>query len=69
MAATLLSNSQQCIRPIKRSQECAWGMFSSRAFLHHYERHGLEASDFQVAFARIEELLENYRVLNGEKQH
>jgi len=33
------------------------------AFIHHYEKHGVEAHQFQEAFIRCEETLEAYKRL------
>ena len=41
----------------------AYNMYSVRAYLHQYQRCGLEEQDLELAFARAEELLGRYRAM------
>lgn len=38
----------------------AWKMFNCKAFLHQYQRYGLEEADFMQSFASLEQVLSNY---------
>lgn len=62
-SAAVLSNSQAAVRPILNIKDQAWKMFRSKAYLHQYARYGLEATDFQVAFSSIEDIVTSYLTL------
>lgn len=62
-SAAVLSNSQASIKPILSIKDQTWKMFRSKAYLHQYARYGLEATDFQVAFSYIEDLVASYLAL------
>lgn len=61
---TLVSNSQSCIDPLEAVCGRAWDMFSSRAYLHQYERFGLTQEDFMHSFVSVEQVLKDYRELS-----
>ncbi len=46
--------------PLHRMQEAGYRMFSSRAFLHQYQAHGLEEAALLASFASIEDTLACY---------
>jgi hypothetical protein len=45
--ATLLSNSQAVVKPLNKVVSKACEMYLSRAFLHHYNKHGISEGDFE----------------------
>ena len=61
--AVLLSNSQMPVQPLNRVVSKAWRMFSSRAYVHHYLRHGMTEEDFVNSFATLEQVLHDYTAL------
>lgn len=61
--ATLLSNSKSAIGPLDHVIGKAWRMFSARAYVHQYVKHGLTEEDFLDCFATLEQVLANYRNL------
>ncbi|GMH35482.1 hypothetical protein BSKO_03350 [Bryopsis sp. KO-2023] len=63
ISGAVLSNSQAALVPVVRSKERAWRMFRSRAFVHQYERYGVEAADFQIAFSMLEDIIASYIAL------
>eukprot|EP00891_Asterochloris_glomerata_P001041 jgi/Astpho2/1041/Aster-00860 len=63
MSASLVANDQSCIGPISTMLGKAYNMYSVRAYLHQYQRCGLEEQDLELAFARAEELLGRYRAM------
>lgn len=64
--AILLSNSQMPLDPLNRVISKAWDMFASRAYTHHYLRHGLTEDDFVNSFACLEQVLQDYAALGGD---
>ena len=65
---TLVSNSQSCVDPLEAVCGKAWDMFSSRAYLHQYERFGLTQEDFMDSFVAVEQLLKDYRELSCQTE-
>ena len=59
----LLTNSQLCIDPLDRIVEKAWNMFTSKAYVHQYTRHGLTEQHFTDCFATLEGIIYDYRKL------
>lgn len=49
--------------PVSRMLGRAAQLYESRAYVHHYERHGLACSDFEEAFERVEGIVERYAAL------
>ena len=41
----------------------AWNMFSSRAYVHQYNKHGLLDEDFVDSFVTLEQVIGNYKNL------
>ncbi|KAK3723858.1 hypothetical protein RRG08_008662 [Elysia crispata] len=62
-AAALVSNSQASVRPLDRILSKAWTMFSSRAYVHQYLRHGLSEEDFLDSFISLEKVVASYNNL------
>ena len=60
MFATVVSNSQASIVPMKKVLEKAYAMFDEKAYVHHYERCGLGYEDMECAFANIEDIIAKY---------
>ena len=59
-SVTLLSNSQTFVQPMNNSVVRAWEMFNSRAYLHQYEKYGLEVDDFIDSFGMVEQMISDY---------
>ncbi len=62
-SATIWSNSQSMLPPIDELCAKAWTKYQSGAYLHHYEKYGVSASDFQSAFVDIERVIYDYKSL------
>jgi tubulin delta len=62
-SVTPLVCPQRCVGPIERMQDHAYGMLASRAYIHQYETYGMNVSDFQACFARIEDIAQRYSQL------
>jgi hypothetical protein len=60
MATGLLSNCQSTIMPASRALTRAYNMYSAGAYLHQYFAHGMEAESFDMAFARVEDVISRY---------
>ena len=69
MAATVVSNGLAAAQPPARMLGRAYAMFGSRAFVHQYEAHGVEAASFEEAFARVEDIGASYAALLGSAQY
>ena len=61
---TLVSNSESSVDPVEAVCGKAWNMFSSRAYLHQYERFGLTQEDFMDSFVAVEQVLKDYKQLS-----
>lgn len=57
---TVLSNSNYYCQDIKRTLNKAYEMYECNAFLHQYEKYGLEKQDFLEAFAFCEQIYYDY---------
>jgi tubulin delta len=57
---TLLSNSQSPVYKIDALVAKAWKMFTSKAYVHQYVKHGFEEESFLNAFLFIEQLIKRY---------
>ncbi|GFR71027.1 tubulin delta chain, partial [Elysia marginata] len=62
-AAALISNSQAGIRQLDRILSKAWTMFTSRAYVHQYLKHGLTEEDFLDSFISLEKVVASYNNL------
>ena len=59
--ASALSNSQGAIAPVARCVAKAREMFSSGAYVHQYEMHGVEPAAFTDAFRQLDQIVLNYK--------
>ena len=62
-SAALLSNSQSPVTSLDTIVEKAWTMFSSKAYIHQYLKHGLVEDDFMDCFAALEQVVDSYKHL------
>lgn len=62
-SACLLSNSKSPIVQMDYTVGKAWNMFSSRAYVHQYNKHGLLDEDFIDSFVTLEQVINNYKNL------
>jgi tubulin delta len=63
MFVGMLSNAYSAVVPVSHGLSKAVNMYSSRAFLHHYFRHGLEQDAFETSLATAEEIVAHYSAL------
>ena len=63
MFATVVSNSQASIVPMRKVLDKAYNMLDEKAYVHHYERCGLSYGDMEHAFANIEDIIGKYESL------
>uniref|UniRef100_A0A7S0YA75 Tubulin delta chain n=1 Tax=Polytomella parva TaxID=51329 RepID=A0A7S0YA75_9CHLO len=64
MHTAMISNDQGCVRPMERMQGMARAMLASHAFVHQYERYGMDDQELRESFDSVEETLERYRLLS-----
>lgn len=57
------TNCQACAWPIRRMLSRGYGLLGHRAYIHLYERSGLERESIELAFSRGEEVLSLYESL------
>ncbi len=62
-SAVLVSNSRSPIGQLDHMISKAWTMFSSRAYVHQYKKHGLIEDDFIDSFVALEQVIANYKML------
>lgn len=62
-SASLISNSQSPVTVMDSMVGKAWDMFSSRAYVHQYAKHGLTEDEFLDGFATLEQVIANYKHL------
>lgn len=60
---TLISNSKAMLQTLAITMDKAYDMFAHGAFLHQYERFGVDRNFFQEAFLRIDQITQNYSSL------
>lgn len=63
--ATLVSNSQLVLPPMQRIVSRACALFSARAYVHQYERHGMAADELCLQLAALERVCHSYAELGG----
>ena len=51
------------MRPLDRVLEAASRLLEARAYVHHYERHGIGLDEFQQRLVKAEQILFDYRQL------
>ncbi|KAG7383622.1 hypothetical protein PHYPSEUDO_003497 [Phytophthora pseudosyringae] len=59
----LISNSKAMLQTLAITMDKAYDMFSHGAYLHQYERFGMDREFFQEAFLRIDQITQNYSSL------
>lgn len=59
----LITNNSEIHRPLDTYLEKAWNSYKCAAFLHQYKQFGLEEDDFLRAFARVENVVQEYKNL------
>ncbi|XP_059163168.1 tubulin delta chain-like [Physella acuta] len=62
-SAALVSNSCASVKPLNLVMDRAWNMFSSRAYVHQYLKHGLSEEDFLDSFVSLEKVIASYNHL------
>lgn len=62
-SAALVSNSCASVKPLDLVMDRAWNMFSSRAYVHQYLKHGLSEEDFLDSFVSLEKVIAGYNHL------
>ena len=58
---TLVSNSQSCLGPLNTVCAKAWNMYSSRAYVHQYQKYGFAEEDFVSSFVAVEQIISDYK--------
>ena len=58
---TILSNSNLYSQNIKKCLSKAYEMYEYNAFIHQYEKYGLEKGDFIDAFSFCEQIIYDYQ--------
>ncbi|XP_011700951.1 PREDICTED: tubulin delta chain-like isoform X2 [Wasmannia auropunctata] len=61
----LVSNNSEIHRPLDVYLDKAWGSYKCAAFLHQYKQFGLEDDDFLRAFAKVENVVQEYKNLKS----
>ncbi|XP_035829696.1 tubulin delta chain isoform X2 [Aplysia californica] len=59
-SAALVSNSRASVQPLNRIIDKAWTMFSTRAYVHQYLKHGMTEEDFLDSFVSLEKVVASY---------
>lgn len=59
----LLSNDQTPIPALDNMVQKAWDMFAMRAYTHWYTHYGMAEEEFIDCFAKLEQMISNYRML------
>lgn len=60
----LLANTQSNSKLLDKLLSKCWKMYSVKAYLHQYSRHGVEEGDFLNCFVNLESVLKNYKKLH-----
>ena len=63
MFAGMLSNSYSAVAPVSQCLSKAFAMYSAKAFVYHYFRHGLEQDVFETSFAMVQDIVAYYDAL------
>lgn len=63
---TLVTNSSEIHRPLDVYLDKAWNSYKCAAFLHQYKQFGWEDDDFLQAFAKVENIVQEYKSLKGQ---
>jgi tubulin delta len=63
MSGALLATDQAAVAPLRGMQDQAYEMLAARAYLHQYEKYGLQAAELHECFAQVEEIVGRYALL------
>ncbi|XP_072742714.1 tubulin delta chain [Anoplolepis gracilipes] len=61
----LITNNSEIHRPLDIYLDKAWNSYKFAAFLHQYKQFGLEEDDFLEAFAKVENIVQEYKSLKS----
>ncbi|XP_020299608.1 tubulin delta chain-like [Pseudomyrmex gracilis] len=61
----LITNNSEIHRSLDMYLEKAWNSYKCAAFLHQYKQFGMEEDDFLRAFAKVENVMQEYKSLKG----
>ena len=61
----LITNNSQIYHTLDGIVDKAWNTYTHSAFLHQYKKFGLEEDDFLEAFAKIENVIKDYKSLES----
>lgn len=61
----LITNNSEIHRPLNAYLDKAWSSYKFAAFLHQYKQFGLEEDDFLEAFAKVENIVQEYKSLKS----
>ena len=45
--------------------EQSWSMYCNNAYIHNYQKHGIEKDEFSSAFAQTEQIIHSYKSLSS----
>eukprot|EP00941_MAST-03F_sp_MAST-3F-sp1_P003698 g3698.t1 len=62
-SCSVISNSQTILKPLNRALNSAENMYHAKAYLHQYEKYGVEDIDFHEAFLQLRQIECNYKSL------
>jgi len=65
----LISNNSEIHRPLDVYLDKAWSSYKCAAFLHQYKLFGLEDDDFLQAFAKVENIVQEYKNLKNQNEN
>jgi len=66
---TLITNNSEMYRLLDAYLDKAWNSYKCAAFLHKYKQFGLEEDDFLRAFAKVENIVQEYKSLGNYKKN
>lgn len=61
----LVTNNSEIHKPLDMYVDKAWNSYKCAAFLHQYKQFGLEEDDFLRAFAKVENVVQEYKNLKS----
>ena len=62
-SASIVSNSQTIVTPLRRILENGKEMFDANAYVHQYETHGFQRDDLNEAFEQMAQIVHDYSSL------
>ena len=63
MSGALLATDQAAVAPLRGMQNTAYEMLAAKAYLHQYEKYGLQARELHECFAHVEDIIGCYSLL------